>query len=68
MFLLTDCTVTPTKTVKLNDIRDIGDVIIGISNDEERAKKAMTHAGDMHFGDSYMVNPIFILDCVQDDT
>ena len=28
MFLLTDCTVTPTKTVKLNDIRDIGDVII----------------------------------------
>ena len=67
MFLLTDCTVTPTKTYQLNDIHDIGDVIIDISNDEELAKKAMTHAGDMHFGDSYMVNPIFILDCVQDD-
>ena len=67
MFLLTDCTVTPTKTYQLNDIHDIGDVIIGISSNEELAKKAMTHAGDMHFGDSYMVNPIFILDCVQDD-
>lgn len=67
MFLLTDCSVTPTKTYQLNDIHDIGDVIIGISNDEELAKKAMTHAGDMHFGDSYMVNPIFILDCVQND-
>lgn len=67
MFLLTDCSVTPTKTYQLNDIHDIGDVIIGISNNEELAKKAMTHAGDMHFGDSYMVNPIFILDCVQDD-
>lgn len=68
MFLLTDCSVTPTKTYQLNDIHDIGDVIIDISNDEELAKKAMTHAGDMHFGDSYIVNPIFILDCVQDDT
>lgn len=80
MFLLTDCSVTPTKTYQLNDIHDIGDIVLGITNDEDMAKDAMKKAGNMHFGDSCIgkslyvqgndpskAQPLFILDCVTED-
>lgn len=80
MFLLTDCSITPTKTYQLNDIHDIGDIVLSITNDEDMAKHAMQKAGDMHFGDSYTgkslyaqngdpskAQALFILDCVHED-
>ena len=66
MFILTDCTTAecPIKKYVLNDITDIGDIVIGITGREDIANKAMHDASNMIFGDTIINNPYYILDCV----
>lgn len=66
MFLITDCSrgcLTRTETV---DLKDLGDIILNITGNEHIAKQAMLDAGSMMFGDTSILNPYYIIDCVPD--
>lgn len=68
MFVVTDCSNgRPTYSTKTNDIKDLGDIILGITGSQKIANQAMKDAGDMHFGDTKIANPYYIIDCVQDE-
>lgn len=67
MFILTDCTAYPRRKYTLNDIKDIGDVVLGMTGDENIAKRAMNDAGILTFGDAIIANPYYIIECVQEE-
>jgi len=66
MFLLTDYTSKPAKIYKKNDIKDVADIVIGITGCEEEGYKVETFCGDMHFGDSHISRCGYTIDCVKE--
>lgn len=66
MFVVTDCTRPTPYKMNSNDVKDVRDIVLGISGSEEIANAALRHAGDMLFGDSLILSPYFILECIQE--
>ena len=65
MFILKDMTKS-CEVYKLNDTKDIYDIVIGIENgDEKKAKRVYDAACDMGFGGIYQAGRIR-LECVHD--
>ena len=54
-----------TEYYVLNDIEEVGDVVIGITGDEKDGKKAMLVASEMRFGGLY-TDKRWRLECVRD--
>ena len=50
---------------KTNNIRDIYDIILNITNDEKEAEWAMEAAADMGFGGQY-IRFKYMLECVRE--
>lgn len=65
MFVITDCTVNPVKKISSNDCKDIADIILGITGDDNIAQKALRDVAVMQFGDVLIANPYYIIDCVK---
>lgn len=66
MFILTDCTRPTPQDIVCNDVKDLRDIVLGITDDDAIADAAYNAVCNMTFGDSYMVNPLFAIDCVHD--
>lgn len=66
MFVITDCTVSPARKTISHDVKDVRDIIVGITGNEEIADKAYKDVGDMHWGDVLIANPYYIIDCVNE--
>ena len=67
MFILTDYTTNVRRMYTVNDVKDIGDIILGITGDEEVAKRAMKKASDMYFGETFIGGPYFFLECIKEN-
>ena len=50
---------------KTNNIRDIYDIVLDITNDEKEARWAVETASDMGFGGQY-VKARYLLECVRE--
>ena len=66
MFILTDCTKSFPNDIVCNDVKDLRNIVLGITDDDTIADAAYNAVCHMTFGDSYMVNPLFAIDCVRD--
>lgn len=66
MFVVTDCTRPSPCKMNSIDVKGVRDIVLGITGYEEIADMAFRHAGNMQFGDSLVVNPYFILDCIEE--
>lgn len=64
MFLVVDLTKMPSHTEKLNDTKDVRDVVIGITDSIEDGNSAYDVASNMRFGDKYC-QPYFEVHCVE---
>lgn len=66
MFIIKDCTRNPSHTIVSNDVKDVRDIIIGITGDETIGDHVLRQVGDMSFGDVLIGCPYYIIDCVPD--
>lgn len=66
MFLVIDYTRTPPQTTKLNDTKDVRDVVIGITGSDKDGDDAYDAASKMRFADKYW-HPYYELHCVERD-
>lgn len=66
MFKVTDCTVKPYWITISNDVKDVADIVLGITGSEEIARRVFREVEIMHFGDSIIENPYCIIDCIPD--
>ena len=64
MFLVTDLTNTLPITAMVNDIKDIGDIIIGITGDTDTGNSVQVIAGHMGFGDEFISQSHFTIHCI----
>lgn len=63
MFLVIDMTEMPSSTTRLNDIKDVRDVVVGITGSVEDGNAAYDAASNMRFGDKFC-QPFFEIHCV----
>mgnify|MGYP003394241380 CR=1 FL=1 len=66
MFKITDYTIRPPRITISNDVKDVADIVLGISGSEEIASKVLRCIGCMQFGDTIIENPYCIIDCIPD--
>ena len=66
MFRITDYTIRPPRITISNDVKDVADIVLGISGSEEIASKVLRYIGCMQFGDTIIENPYCIIDCIPD--
>ena len=66
MFILTDCTKSFPNDIVCNDVKDLQDIVLGITNDDTIADAAYNAVYNMTFGDSYILSPYLAIDCVHD--
>lgn len=66
MFLLTDLAGKFPRTEKLNDTKDVADVVIGITGSPAAGTTAEFIAASMTFGDEFTCKGSFRLRCVTD--
>lgn len=66
MFVVTDCTVSPSKKYTLNGTKDVADLVLGITGRDDLSALALRSATRMEFGDTIIESPYFIIDCVHD--
>ena len=45
---------------KVNDVKDVGDIVIGVTGKTEEGEKAERIAGLMNFGDTFISQEYFI--------
>lgn len=50
MFIVKDCTRNPPYTTASNDIKDVRDIVIGITGNERIGDHVLLHLGHMTFG------------------
>lgn len=67
MYLLTDLTNKYPHTTQLNDVKDVGDVVIGITGNAAIGRTAELIASNMSFGSEFTCVDTFRLRCVDDD-
>ena len=66
MFKITDYTIRPPRITISNDVKDVADIVLGISGSEEIASKVLRYIGCMQFGDTIIENSYCIIDCIPD--
>lgn len=50
---------------KVNDVKDVGDIVIGATGKTEEGEKAERITGLMNFGDMYITRE-YLIDCYSD--
>lgn len=66
MFIVKDCTRNPPYTTVSNDIKDVRDIVIGITGDETIGDHVLLHLGHMSFG-QFLVWGQLVIKCVPDE-
>ena len=66
-FLVTDLTNKYPRITQLNDTRDVGDVIVGITGNTAADRTAELIASNMKFGSEFTCADTFRMRCVQND-
>ena len=66
MFILTDCTKSLPNDIVCNDVKDMRDIVLGITDDDAIADAVYNAVCHMTFGDSYILSPYLAIDCVHD--
>ena len=66
MYKITDYTIRPPRITISNDVKDVADIVLGISGSEEIASKVLRYIGCMQFSDTIIENPYCIIDCIPD--
>lgn len=66
MFILTDCTRPTPQDIVCNDVKDLRDIVLGITDDDAIADAVYNAVCNMTFGDSYILSPYLAIDCVHD--
>lgn len=66
MFIITDCTRPTPQDIVCNDVKDLRDIVMAITNSDTCADTAYRAVGNMTFGDSYILSPYLAIDCVPD--
>ena len=67
MFLVTDLTHKYPRTTQLNDTKDVGDVIVGITGNTAAGRTAELIAANMQFGNECTCADTFRMRCVQNN-
>ena len=67
MFIVKDCTRNPPYTTASNDIKDVRDIVIGITGNERIGDHVLLHLGHMTFGQFLVWGQSFIVKCVPDE-
>ena len=68
MFLITDLTVNPPRTTRSNDMKDVHDIILGITDAEDIAGDALAIMSYMNIGCTYTFGPYFKIRCINNFT
>ena len=66
MFILTDCTRPTPQDIVCNDVKDLRDIVLGITDDDAIADAVYNAVCNMTFGDSYILSPYLAIDCIRD--
>lgn len=66
MFIITDCTRPTPQDIVCNDVKDLRDIVLGITDDDAIADAVYNAVCNMTFGDSYILSPYLAIDCVRD--
>lgn len=66
MFILTDCTKSFPNDIVCNDVKDLRDIVLGITDDDTIANAVYNAVCNMTFGDSYILSPYLAIDCIHD--
>ena len=66
MFIITDCTRPIPQDIVCNDVKDLRDIVMAITDSDACADAAYRAIGEMTFGDSYILSPYLASDCVHD--
>lgn len=66
MFILTDCTRPTPQDIVCNDVKDLRDIVLGITDDDAIADAVYNAVCNMTFGHSYILSPYLAIDCVHD--
>lgn len=66
MFILTNCTKSFPNDIVCNDVKDLRDIVLGITDDDAIADAVYNAVCNMTFGDSYILSPYLAIDCVRD--
>ncbi len=65
MFIVSEYTPSGWKPTKTNNIRDIYDIVLNITNNEKEAEKATNVAEDMGFG-GFHVGTFYMIECIRE--
>lgn len=65
MFIITDNTKTTPYVYESNDIKDVGDIIIGITGMQEEGRQAQRICSNMAFGDRFATSRGYEIECKQ---
>ena len=63
MFIVKDCTRNPPYTTASNDIKDVRDIVIGITGNERIGDHVLLHLGHMTFGQFLVWGQSFMSIC-----
>lgn len=66
MFVVRDWTRNPSYTMVSNDVKDVRDIVIGITGDETIGDHVLLHLGHMIFGQFLVWGPL-VIRCVPDE-
>lgn len=66
MFIITDCTRPTPQDIVCNDVKDLRDIVLGITDDDAIADAVYNAVCNMTFGDSYILSPYLAIDCIHD--
>lgn len=66
MFLVTDLTGKAPRMTMINDVKMVRDVVIGITGDSKAGDAILGVAGYMRFGDEFICQPHFKVNCVRE--
>ena len=66
MFIVTYCTRNPPYTMVSNDVKDVRDIVIGITGDEMIGDHVLLHLGHMAFG-QFLGWGQLVIRCVSDE-
>lgn len=66
MFIITDCTRPTPQDIVCNDVKDLRDIVMAITDSDVCADAAYNAVCNMTFGDSYILSPYLAIDCVHD--
>lgn len=66
MFIVRDCKRNPPYTIVSNDVKDVRDIVIGITGDETIGNHVLLHLRHMTFG-QFLVWAQLVIKCIPDE-